>query len=170
LQGVKRRKTDIVQLVEASIKTLSKHDNVQISFTADISDHTVWVERERIVKALLDLEINAIEAMPEGGELSLRIEGGEDQVIITVKDTGRGISRENMDNLFIPFFSTKPVGEGTGLGLPRAYAAIRMHSGKIEVESNADPDNGPTGTLITITLPRGEEPRLDAARLIIHDD
>ena len=170
LQGVKRRKTDIVQLVEASVECLSKPDNVQITLTADISDHIVWVEKERILKTLLDLEINAIEAMPEGGELSLRIEGGKDQVVITVKDTGRGISRENMDNLFIPFFSTKPVGEGTGLGLPRAYAAVRTHSGKIEVESNTDPDNGPTGTVITITLPRGEEPKPYKGRLIIHDD
>ena len=170
MQGVKQRKTDIVRLVETSVQSLSKPENIHISFAANISDPIVWVESERILKALADLEINAIEAMPEGGELSLGIEGGKDQVVITVNDTGKGISRDNMDNLFIPFFSTKPVGEGTGLGLPRAYAAVRTHSGKIEVESNADPDNGPTGTLITITLPRGQEPELDVTRLIIHDD
>jgi signal transduction histidine kinase len=72
-----------------------------------------------------------------------------------------------MDNLFTPFFTTKPVGEGTGLGLPFAYGAIKMHSGQLTVESNADTANGPVGTRIRIVLPRA---RPDLSKVIIDGD
>ena len=156
LQGLKRREKDIVRLVEESIKGLSRPDTIKISVTADISDHSVWIDDERIMKVLTSLETNAVEAMPEGGKLNIGVKGDEEQVVLTISDTGIGIPKENMDNLFIPFFTTKPTGEGTGLGLPVAYNSIKMHSGKLEIESNADPGNGPSGTQITITLPRGK--------------
>jgi signal transduction histidine kinase len=72
-----------------------------------------------------------------------------------------------MDKLFTPFFTTKPVGEGTGLGLPFAYGAIKMHSGQLTVESNANAANGPTGTRILIVLPRA---RPDLSKVIIDED
>jgi signal transduction histidine kinase len=156
LQGLKRREKDLVRLIEESIKGLSRPDTVKISFTADISDHSVWIDDERIMKALVNLETNAVEAMPQGGELTVGLEGNEEQVVITIRDTGTGISKENMDNLFMPFFTTKPAGDGTGLGLPLAYNSVKMHAGTLEIESNADTGNGPTGTRITITLPRGK--------------
>jgi signal transduction histidine kinase len=59
-----------------------------------------------------------------------------------------------MDKLFTPFFTTKGIGQGTGLGLPTTYGIIKMHKGKINVSSNADKSKGPTGTTFTITLPQ----------------
>lgn len=167
LQGLKRREVDIVRLLEKAIQVISRPDAVTVSFTKDIADPSVWVDEERIFKALVNLATNAVEAMPEGGELTIGMEGNEDQVTITIQDSGHGISRENMDKLFTPFFTTKPVGEGTGLGLPVAYNSVKMHSGKLEVKSKADPENGPTGTKITITLPRG---RPDLTKLILREE
>jgi signal transduction histidine kinase len=167
LQGLKRRETDIVALIEESTRSLSKPDNIRISITKNISDPSVWIDEERVFKTLVNLEINAMEAMPDGGELSVDVEGGSEQVVITIQDTGRGISRENMDKLFTPFFTTKPVGEGTGLGLPFAYGTVKLHSGNMTIESNADPAGGPTGTRIQITLPRA---RPDLSKVIIQDE
>jgi two-component system, NtrC family, sensor kinase len=170
LQGVKKRKTNVLDLVNEAIEGLSRSDTVAVSLTRNIADPLMWIDDERIRKALEDLMINAVEAMPGGGALEVGIEGDRIQVIITIHDSGRGISRENMDNILIPFFTTKPAGEGTGLGLATAYASVKMHGGKLTVESNADPDAGPTGTTVQIALPRGNQVYLNSERLIIHDD
>jgi signal transduction histidine kinase len=170
LEGVTPRKTDIMQLVERSIREIQMPDTIHVTMRGNVSDPFVWIDDERILKALVNLETNAVEAMPQGGDLSISVEGNNEQVVITIQDTGTGISRENMDNIFIPFFTTKPTGEGTGLGLPAAYGAVKLHSGKITVESNADPGCGPTGTKITIVLPRRSTMQDLETRLIIHDD
>ena len=67
-----------------------------------------------------------------------------------------GIPEENLDKLFSPFFTTKQVGKGTGLGLAVTHGIVKMHRGQITVESNADPAAGPTGTTFSISLPRYE--------------
>jgi len=73
-----------------------------------------------------------------------------------VADTGCGIPPENVGRIFEPFFTTKQIGKGTGLGLAVAYGIVKMHQGRIEVASNHDPANGPTGTAFTVVLPRKE--------------
>jgi signal transduction histidine kinase len=65
-----------------------------------------------------------------------------------------GIPEENMEKIFTPFFTTKEVGKGTGLGLPLIYGIVKMHRGQVHVVSNADPWKGPTGTTFTIKFPR----------------
>lgn len=170
LQGVKKRKANIIDLVNGVVKSLPRPESVRVAVEKSIADPIMWIDGERVGKALFDLMVNAVEAMPAGGCLNISVEGDRIQVIITVRDTGKGISREDMDSILIPFFTTKPAGEGTGLGLPTAYATVKMHEGKFSVESNADPDAGPTGTVVTIALPRGNQVYLNSSRLIIHDD
>lgn len=167
LQGLKRRETDISGLVEKSIQGLEHPSCVNVRLIADIHDPSVWIDEERIFKALQNLETNSVEAMPDGGELTVHLEERDEQVTITIEDTGRGISRENMDNILTPFFTTKPVGEGTGLGLPFAYGAIKMHGGSFTIDSNADPEKGPTGTRVVITIPRA---RPDLSKVILEGD
>jgi signal transduction histidine kinase len=167
LQGLKRRETDIVRVMEQGILALSRPNVIKVSFTHELTDHAVWIDEERISKTFANLMTNAVEAMPQGGELSISLTGSDEQVVITIQDTGMGISRDNMDNLFTPFFTTKPVGEGTGLGLPFAYGAVKLHGGKLSIESNADPEDGPTGTRVTIVLPRS---RPDLKNVIIEKD
>jgi signal transduction histidine kinase len=170
VQGVKKRKANIMDVIGEAMEFLPRPDSVQITLSKNLADPVMWIDSERIRTALTDLMTNAVEAMPDGGTLALGVEGDRIQVIITISDTGRGISKENMDSILIPFFTTKPPGEGTGLGLPTAYATVKMHSGKLSVESNDDPGAGPTGTVVKIALPRGGQVYLDSARLIIHDD
>jgi len=88
--------------------------------------------------------------MPEGGRLTIisRWRADDAVVEIRIKDTGVGISPENMNKIFEPFFTTKEVGKGTGLGLAMTYGIIRGHNGTIDVESKVG-----TGTEFTIRLP-----------------
>jgi signal transduction histidine kinase len=71
-----------------------------------------------------------------------------------IKDTGCGIAKENLDKIYTPFFTTKPIGKGTGLGLPLIYGIVKMHRGQISIDSNADKTKGPTGTTFKIKIPR----------------
>ena len=89
----------------------------------------------------------------------------EETIVIAVEDEGTGIPKENLDKLFSPFFTTKQVGKGTGLGLAVTHGIVKMHRGQITVESNADPEAGPTGTTFTISLPRLESATDVAASL-----
>jgi signal transduction histidine kinase len=92
--------------------------------------------------------------MPNGGELTITIDGNDDEVTFMVMDSGTGISQANQEKIFVPFFTTKGIGKGTGLGLATAYGIVKMHKGKIKVSSNANATLGPTGTIFTIKLPR----------------
>ncbi len=105
----------------------------------------ILVDREQIKQAILNLLLNAIQAMPEGGLLTLtsgKPENGE-WLYVSIQDSGMGIPTENMSKLFDPFFSTKE--GGIGLGLSIAHRIIDQHQGKIEVEST--PNQGTTFTL-----------------------
>jgi signal transduction histidine kinase len=170
VQGVKKRKANIMDVINEAMESLPRPDSIQVTLSKNLADPLMWFDSERIRTALIDLMTNAVEAMPDGGTLGVEVEGDRIQVLIAISDTGRGISKENLDSILIPFFTTKPPGEGTGLGLPTAYATVKMHSGKLSIESNDDPAAGSTGTIVKIALPRGGQVYLDSARLIIHDD
>jgi signal transduction histidine kinase len=101
-------------------------------------------------QVFLNIVVNASDAMPEGGTLTVKTwlapDGQSAKVSFT--DTGCGISEENLGKLFTPFFTTKQLGKGTGLGLPIAYGIVKMHRGQIEVQSKVG-----VGTTFTIGLP-----------------
>ena len=103
----------------------------------------------QLSNVFINLAENAADAMPEGGTLTLQADPSPDSqtVIVQIKDTGCGIPPENINQIFSPFFTTKPLGQGTGLGLAIAYGIIKVHHGKIQVESQVD-----QGTTFTITL------------------
>ena len=108
------------------------------------------VNPDQMEQVFLNLLLNALDAMPEGGELrvAMRVEGPE--VVVVVEDSGRGIDPEVLDRVFDPFFTTKPLGKGTGLGLSICYGTVREHGGTISVRSARG-----TGTTFTIRLPAG---------------
>jgi signal transduction histidine kinase len=106
---------------------------------------------------LVNLVTNAYAAMPDGGALTVTLTddgAGSERCCLAVADTGVGIPAENIPKLYEPFFTTKKVGQGTGLGLAVTYGIVKMHRGDIRVASNADPAKGPTGTTFTVCLPR----------------
>ncbi|MGD8519945.1 MAG: response regulator [Desulfobacterales bacterium] len=104
----------------------------------------------QLQQCVINLIFNALDAMPEGGNLTLdsRLDGNRGRVIITVRDTGRGISSEHLPHIFEPFFTTKNEGYGVGLGLSTVYGIIERHKGDVFVESQPG-----EGTAIMLELP-----------------
>lgn len=117
-------------------------------------------DMERVSQALLNICINAIDAMPEGGSLQLAVTGGRRRAWIIVRDTGCGIPLEIMGRIFDPYFTTK--GSGVGLGLPMAYKIIRAHGGGIEVRSHQAKENNAGGTAFRIWLPAAGDAAAEA--------
>ncbi|MBA4395946.1 MAG: hypothetical protein C0394_00940 [Syntrophus sp. (in: bacteria)] len=169
-QRLKRGEANIQALIEESLQGFSRPTGVRVIFRSDLTDPIVRLDGEGIGRMLVDLMLNACEAMPAGGELTVTLTGNAERIEIVIQDTGVGISPEHMDELFTPFFTTKPLGKGTGLGLALTYATVKAHAGQIAVESNADSALGPTGTTIRITLPRRFLHADPDTRMILHGD
>jgi signal transduction histidine kinase len=120
----------------------------------------VWADRSSLESAILNLAVNARDAMPLGGTLTITageriakhgdgaIEVGKRTVFLTVSDTGMGMSPEIRERVFEPFFTTKEVGKGTGLGLSMVYGFTQQSGGSVGIESEVG-----TGTSVTILLP-----------------
>lgn len=147
--------TNVVKFTEHSLNSIIKPEHIHFSFEPNIADPIAMLDIDQMMQVLTNLEKNAIEAMPDGGLLKIGVEGNDHEITFVVTDTGSGIAKQNMDKLFTPFFTTKEMGKGTGLGLALIYGIVKMHKGKIHVDSNDDPDAGPTGTTFKITIPRG---------------
>ncbi len=105
-------------------------------------------------QVFLNLFLNAIQAMPKGGELKIEAARDDGFIRVSVRDTGVGIPEEDLEKVFEPFFTTKEAGEGTGLGLSVSYSIIEKQGGKLEVESGTG-----KGTTFFVSLPiRSETP------------
>lgn len=99
-------------------------------------------------QAFLNLLLNALQAMPNGGTLSIAVRTADRQVLVCITDTGHGIPNADIGKIFDPFYTTSPVGKGTGLGLSICYSIIKEHFGSIEVDSAEG-----EGTRFTVRLP-----------------
>ena len=108
----------------------------------------VVADFNQLVQVIINLVVNAVQAMNEGYRLDIRTSNDNDWVRISVHDTGCGIPGENMDKLFTPFFTTRDEVKGVGLGLAVSYGIIERHGGRIEVESEVG-----KGSTFTIFLP-----------------
>jgi len=95
----------------------------------------VTADPSQLHQVLVNLVINAIQAMPNGGTLKIATRASERQVVLTVEDDGLGMSEEVLGKIFIPFFTTKDVNKGTGLGLPVVLGIVSSHGGTIAVRS-----------------------------------
>jgi signal transduction histidine kinase/NAD-dependent dihydropyrimidine dehydrogenase PreA subunit len=148
---------DLPELVESALRGLPSQESVDVVVENTLAEAEAEVDRDQIIQVLTNLVSNAYAAMPQGGRLTIRLDGDEEKVRLCVRDTGVGIPQENLSKIFEPFFTTKQMGKGTGLGLAVTYGIVKMHRGDIRVESNANPDVGATGTTFTVTLPRRSE-------------
>lgn len=146
--------TDIRDLVARAVKATPPPANIEVEVVHDLSDATAWLDRDQMLQVLTNLIGNAYAAMPDGGKTTIKTFDTDTHVHIRVSDTGVGIPKEIRDKIFEPFFTTKEVGRGTGLGLAVSYGIVKMHRGGITVESNDDPEQGPTGTTFTVSIPK----------------
>ncbi len=145
---------DIENLLERSRKSVVKPENVDITLTSRLLDPHVMLDSDQMIQVFTNLIKNAIEAMENGGRIDILLEDKGAEVSVCISDNGSGIAPENMEKIFTPFFTTKGLGKGTGLGLPIIYGIIKMHKGRVEVTSNADKSKGETGTTFRIILPK----------------
>jgi signal transduction histidine kinase/iron only hydrogenase large subunit-like protein len=151
--------TDIRQLVEEAVKLVNLPEKVHVALEHQIEDPMAEIDADQVTQVLNNLITNACHAMPEGGQVTIRTSGDHDEVHLCISDTGVGIPKEHQAKIFEPFFTTKSLGKGTGMGLAVTYGIVKMHRGRIGVESNDNPEAGPTGTTFTVSLPRhGGEP------------
>jgi signal transduction histidine kinase len=166
----RRDPTDLVRLVEDVLlltgKDLQKH-RIRVDFHAEGRPHAP-VNPAQIQQVLLNLVINARQAMPDGGELTIRVapDGAGRFAEIKVGDTGVGIPPEALPHIFEPFFTTKTGPDstglgGTGLGLPVCRDIVEAHKGRLRVESR--PGQGATFTLRLPACPVPAQPKQGAA-------
>jgi signal transduction histidine kinase len=148
-------KTDEFNLSDVDVNTIIKQVTNLAQF--QIKDQPINVslnlsslplikaDRVMIEQALLNLVLNAIEAMPGGGELTISSKAEDGKSVVSVKDTGSGIPEDVKDKIFDPFFTTK--GDGTGLGLSIVYNIANLHNGEVNFESNRN------GTTFNFKIP-----------------
>jgi two-component system, NtrC family, sensor kinase len=151
---VEATRVDIIEMVN-TILLLTSHqlELAEVVSNVDLpaAPFTAWGDYGQIQQCLLNLIFNAIDAMPQGG--NLLIKGGEDQradfIQLEVTDTGQGIDSEILQHIFEPFFTTKTDGKGVGLGLAMVYGIVHEHQGSIEVDSLPG-----QGTTFRLKLPK----------------
>lgn len=138
---------EIKQLMQADS---AWNDNVVFDIHGQNSPQTVLLDPQLFKSALLNIFVNAVQAMPNGGQLIVTMEWEKSWLIMHIDDTGIGIPSENLPKIFSPFFTTKE--QGNGLGLAEVHKVIQEHQGSIEVKSEVG-----KGTQFTIKIPLGGE-------------
>lgn len=151
LRTGERELIEIGDIVRSAAKLVSHQKRGEgIAIEVDIAPDLPLVSADggQIQQAVIALATNAIDSMPDGGDLIFRTFAQGNRVITEVRDTGVGIPPEDMSKIFEPFFTTKEVGMGTGLGLSVCYGIISEHGGRVSVRSNVG-----KGTTFSIFLP-----------------
>jgi PAS domain S-box-containing protein len=149
-----RNVLDLRAVVENGMEMFQERisrSQVAVEMTLDDSCPMVLADADQMIQVLINLIMNAVHAMPDGGTLRVGLAPEKDMVKLTVADTGHGIPRDVVKKVFEPFFTTKEFGKGTGLGLTVVKGIIEEHQGSIAVESEEG-----KGTTFTILLPKSE--------------
>jgi nitrogen fixation/metabolism regulation signal transduction histidine kinase len=143
----------VLRVFNAQLQHAQLQEKNQIAVRTELADALpgISADPDLVHRALQNLVLNAIDAMPQGGELAIRTATLGDRVEISVSDTGSGLTQEECERLFTPYYTTKQ--HGTGLGLAIVQSVVSDHGGKISVESTKE-----KGTTFRIELP--SEPQL----------
>ena len=147
-------RVNLSELVEEALDLLLPaltERGVHTAISSETSNITVEGERGLLQQVVVNLVLNSLQAMPDGGLLTARIEmqGGDPGCAgLIIEDTGEGIAPDVLPHVFEPFYTTRPLGQGTGLGLSIVRSAVREHEGEIAIHSAVG-----QGTTVSITLP-----------------
>jgi len=152
---VSPRRVDVNALVRDAERLLNRilGEDVELTVALEPSLPAVLIDPTQLEQVLLNLVVNARDAMPEGGRLTIRTETVPDGVALEVQDTGTGIAEEIQPFIFEPFFTSKGPGQGTGLGLATCYGIVQQANGRIRVHSRAG-----AGATFTVVLPPIADP------------
>ncbi|MBI4913453.1 MAG: PAS domain S-box protein [Acidobacteria bacterium] len=141
---------DLNNLLQEQVNLLERTtlQRIQIRLDLEAGLRPIKGDPATLSHAVLNLCVNAVDAMGQGGTLSLSTRNAGHEVEVEVEDTGCGMSREVLDRATEPFFTTKPQGQGTGLGLSIVYGAVKSHGGRMEIESHPG-----AGTRVRLRFP-----------------
>jgi signal transduction histidine kinase len=134
----KKVQVNLNQLVEDGLyflKARCDKEGIEIVRVLSPDLPEITADPSQLYQVFVNLVVNAIQVMSKGGTLTLRTFTGDGHITLEVEDTGIGMNEEIMKQIFIPFFTTKGVGEGTGLGLSVAHGIVTAHGGTIKVTS-----------------------------------
>ena len=151
---VKYSRTDLQELMRVSASSIIFPAGISYTLINRLNNPIAEIDREQMIQVISNLLRNGIDAMPNGGDLIANLSDNHEWVIIKIKDQGTGIEPDDLEKIFEPFYTTKGIGKGTGLGLATTYGIVKMHRGQINVISNSNQEKGPTGTEFVIKLPR----------------
>jgi PAS domain S-box-containing protein len=162
-QPLKPEPLDLRRQIDGMRDLLDRTLRGDVQVITELAD-ALWpikVDRAELELVILNLCVNARDAMPSGGVITIRAQNAAtvrdgdlsgDFVVVTVEDTGTGMSAEVLTHIFEPFFTTKEIGEGSGLGLPQVYGFVQQSGGAVRVASTVG-----RGTTVTLFLPRTDE-------------
>lgn len=142
---------DLVTIFQDTLKLVDNQAKIQkiaISVSLDIRHAMVRGNASLLQQVFLNLFLNAMNAMPDGGTLTLSMARTDEELLVSMTDTGHGIPKDDIENIFDPFYTRAPVGKGTGLGLSICYSILKQHSGSLQVESVQG-----RGATFTVRLP-----------------
>ncbi|CAM3054220.1 hybrid sensor histidine kinase/response regulator [Pseudomonas floridensis] len=168
-QSLDAKAVSVNQLITSLADLLRRTVTEQIVLTLDLSPEDPWIfaDTNQLENAILNLVINARDAMPEGGTLTIATRVDTDhedlgdghtgrRACVQVRDTGCGIAQSILDKVTEPFFTTKPIGQGTGLGLSMVYGFANQSHGSLSIDSEPG-----TGTTVSICLPEHSRVELE---------
>ncbi len=164
-QKIDPKDVNITDLIDKFVQLVRRviGESIELKLLAESEAVLVHADASQIEQVLMNLSVNARDAMPNGGVLTIKTETatidengarekgwtkGGPYFVLSVSDTGHGIPEDKLDKIFEPFFTTKEVGKGTGLGLATVYGVVRRHEGYVEVESKTG-----VGSTFSIYLP-----------------
>jgi len=155
---VKKELSDINAIIEQTLFLVKHHarfKKMKLHTMLDADIDPVFANAEQLIQVFMALLINAVDAMSENGNITVRTRRGltnQEAVVAEVIDEGHGITRTDLPKIFEPFYTTKPPGRGTGLGLSICYGIIAEHGGRIEVDSAIG-----AGSTFRVVFPAGTE-------------
>ncbi|MCM5664089.1 sensor histidine kinase [Galbibacter mesophilus] len=134
--------------IELLVPTFRKEG---VKHVLEIDKEEIWlkVDTIQLTQIVFNLVINAIYFTPSGGKVTIQVEDTSSNVTIKVKDEGPGLSKEALSKVFEPFYTTKPTGEGSGLGLSVVHGIVTSHKGSLTVQNNKN-----KGAIFTVTIPK----------------
>jgi two-component system NtrC family sensor kinase len=158
----RREPTDLNTVVSDALGLFEhrfKQEGVELVCSLCPKAPEITADASQLTQVVVNLVVNALQAMPEGGRLTVETDAQDGHVFCIVEDTGVGMTEDILDRLFVPFFTTKEVNQGTGLGLPVVHGIVTSHGGTIEVKSKPG-----VGTRFTIRLPIDSNPEQEDRR------
>ncbi|MGM0597553.1 MAG: [Fe-Fe] hydrogenase large subunit C-terminal domain-containing protein [Myxococcota bacterium] len=153
---VTREPVEMPVLLDDVKKAVNLPENIELKIVNQLDDNLVEVDKDQLSQVFVNVIKNSVDAISGEGLIKIKIWEQDDEIQIEITDNGQGISRDNLKKVMNPFFTTKSIGKGTGLGLAVSYGIMKMHRGKISLDSNKDDGSGNGWTRVSLSFPRKE--------------